>query len=74
MAKREILRPGFIEYVAENDVKPFEEEPVGPLRQVRLDLRVLLNQANGTFNTTNAIADDLAVIVVRNLRTQGYLA
>lgn len=48
-------------------------EPAGPLRQARLVLRVLLNQGDGTFSTTNAIADDLAAAVVGNLRTNGCL-
>jgi hypothetical protein len=62
-----------LEHALGETVTPFAEEPVGPMRQARMDLRVLLNQGDGTFETTNAIADDLARAVVSNLRSAGYL-
>lgn len=33
----------------------------------------MLNQNNGTFTETNRIADDLAALIVRNLRSEGLL-
>lgn len=53
--------------------RDIREVPVGPERAIRLDIRALLNQGDGTFMQTNAIADDIALIVLRNLRQEGYI-
>lgn len=42
-------------------------------KSARLAARIMLNQGDGTFVETNKIADDLAAIIVRNLRSQGLL-
>lgn len=53
-----------------DDKKPFRELPSGLLRTLQLDLQVLLNQHNGTFNLTNAIAADMAPILARDARQE----
>lgn len=65
--------PGFQYPKPTSEPVPLKDEPVGPMRQVRLDLRLLLNQNDGTFDTTHQIADDIAGLLVRNLRAAGYL-
>jgi hypothetical protein len=64
-----------LEYPKTDDITPveFSALPVGPERALRLDLRMLLNQHDGTFNTTNAIADDMAIRALRTLRAEGYI-
>lgn len=61
------------EYVFEYPYQGVRSLPAGVLRNVRLDLQVLLQQNNGTFETTNAIAHDIAVTIVRQMRTRGEL-
>lgn len=46
--------------------REFRDLEVGVERHLRLHLRTLLNQSNGSFPTTNAIADDLALVLLRD--------
>lgn len=48
----------------------FKHLPAGVERHLRLDLRVLLNQGNGTWEMTNAIADELAMHILRNFKVE----
>lgn len=45
---------------------PLRDLPPGVERSVRIDLRYLLRQADGSHDETNAIADELADVVLRN--------
>lgn len=48
---------------------PLREQSDELLRRTQLLLRVILKQGDGSHPTTNAIADDIAVMVVREVRS-----
>jgi hypothetical protein len=61
------------EYALAHERVAFQDVPVGILRNVRLDLQIMLQQNNGTFMVTNAIAHDIAVTLVQQMRARGEL-
>ena len=60
-------------YHAPEEQPPIMHDRDEARRSARLVARVMLNQHDGTFAETNRIADDLAALIVRNLRSEGLL-
>lgn len=52
------------------ELPKIKDDPDRARQLVRLDLRVILNQGDGTFVATNRIADEAAQLIVRTLRQE----
>lgn len=61
-------------YHAPERQPPIKHDHDEARRSARLVARIMLNQHDGTFTETNVIADDLAALIVRNLRSEGLLS
>lgn len=62
-----------LEHQGTREHPPIKEERDEAMRSARLVSRIFLNQGNGTFTSTNIIADDLAAMIVMTLRREGLL-
>jgi hypothetical protein len=53
-----------------SELTPLGKVKPGVERHLRLDLRVLLNKGDGTWSQTNAVADELAMHILRNFKVE----